>query len=65
MERLRACDYRAIGNELYDQLWNIVASLGDEIDSERLYSNTDWRIYANELHEWITDLLVKYKEAVK
>jgi hypothetical protein len=44
---------------LCDNLWNVVASIGDAIDNDRTHTDTQWRLYMHELHEWISDLIIE------
>lgn len=64
MERKEATFRSNEVEKLYDQLWHVVASIGDAIDNERVHTDRQWKIYANELHEWISSLLVEYQGAV-
>ena len=63
MERKEATLGRRKAEKLCDNMWHIVASIGDAIDNERIHTDRQWKLYANELHEWIISLLVAYQES--
>ena len=45
-------------HRLCDNLWNVVASIGDAIDNDCTHTDRQWKLYMHELHEWISDLII-------
>jgi hypothetical protein len=42
---------------LEEQCWHILASLGDAIDNERKHTDYQWKMYMNEIHSWLSEIL--------
>lgn len=42
--------------------WDVVASIGDTIDNDYGWNDLEWKLYMNELHEWISSILVRGEE---
>ena len=50
---------KELERRLCDNLWNVVASIGDAIDNDRTHTDRQWKLYMHELHEWISDLIIE------